>query len=92
MEEDKKPEITQETEEGAVNVNPWEVSGAVDYEKLITQFGCQRLDPSLIARVGRLTGRPPHVFLRRGIFFAHRFSHFLMYHSSPSAIYLMLCM
>lgn len=57
-------------------VNPWEVAssrGKIDYDKLIDKFGCQRLDKSLIDRVERLTGRPPHVFLRRSVFFAHRF-------------------
>lgn len=57
-------------------VNPWEVSakdgGKIDYDKLIDKFGCQRLDQSLVDRVQRLTSRPPHVFLRRGVFFAHR--------------------
>jgi hypothetical protein len=57
-------------------VNPWEVSagkGGIDYDKLVDQFGCQRLDAALVDRVARLTGRPPHVFLRRGLFFAHRY-------------------
>jgi len=56
-------------------VNPWEVSagkGGIDYDKLVDQFGCQRLDATIIDRIGRLTGRPPHRFLRRGLFFAHR--------------------
>lgn len=57
-------------------VTPWEVSatsaGGIDYDKLIEQFGCQKLSPSLIARVEKLTGRKAHPFLRRGIFFAHR--------------------
>ncbi|RWW45041.1 hypothetical protein BHE74_00049151 [Ensete ventricosum] len=57
-------------------VNPWEVTakdgGKIDYDKLIEKFGCQRLDESLVRRVERLTGRPAHVFLRRGVFFAHR--------------------
>ncbi|RVX09248.1 Tryptophan--tRNA ligase, cytoplasmic [Vitis vinifera] len=57
-------------------VNPWEVSakdgGKIDYDKLIDKFGCQRLDQTLIDRVQRLTSRPPHIFLRRGVFFAHR--------------------
>ncbi|KAK2646642.1 hypothetical protein Ddye_021837 [Dipteronia dyeriana] len=64
-------------EEGQV-VNPWEVSssaGKIDYDKLIDKFGCQRLDHSLVHRVQSLTGRPPHVFLRRGVFFAHRDFH-----------------
>ncbi|KAF2285009.1 hypothetical protein GH714_034691 [Hevea brasiliensis] len=66
-------ELEQEQEQV---VNPWEVSakdgGKIDYDKLIDKFGCQRLDQSLIDRVHRLTGSPPHVFLRRGVFFAHR--------------------
>ncbi|KAJ0254259.1 hypothetical protein HA466_0107900 [Hirschfeldia incana] len=53
-------------------VTPWEVSGEIDYEKLIEKFGCKRVDQSLIDRVHRLTSRDPHVFLRRGFFFAHR--------------------
>nr|GMC64410.1 tryptophan--tRNA ligase, cytoplasmic [Ipomoea batatas] len=65
----------KEQEEEQV-VNPWEVSakdgGKIDYDKLIDKFGCQRLEKSLIDRVERLTGRQPHVFLRRGVFFAHR--------------------
>lgn len=36
------------------------------------QFGCAKLDPALIARIERLTKRPAHPFLKRGIFFAHR--------------------
>ncbi|GMG99892.1 hypothetical protein Nepgr_001732 [Nepenthes gracilis] len=71
MEEKDKP-----NEEDDQEVNPWKVSakdgGKIDYDKLIDKFGCQRLDQSLIERVKRLTGRPPHVFLRRGVFFAHR--------------------
>ncbi|XP_054779837.1 tryptophan--tRNA ligase, cytoplasmic [Prosopis cineraria] len=66
---------TAEKEEEQV-VNPWEVSakdgGKIDYDKLIDRFGCQRLDHSHIQRVERLTSRPAHVFLRRGVFFAHR--------------------
>ena len=55
-------------------VTPWEVAGegGIDYGKLIEQFGCQKLEPSMIERVQQLTGKQPHVFLRRGIFFAHR--------------------
>lgn len=71
---DKKEDNRDEEEEQVVN--PWEVSssgGKIDYDKLIDKFGCQRLDQSLVDRVHRLTGRPPHVFLRRGVFFAHRF-------------------
>ncbi|XP_075508437.1 tryptophan--tRNA ligase, cytoplasmic-like [Primulina tabacum] len=62
-------------EEGQI-VTPWQVtgdkSGKIDYDKLIDKFGCQRVDQSLVDRVARVTGRPAHVFLRRGIFFSHR--------------------
>ncbi|XP_022752475.1 tryptophan--tRNA ligase, cytoplasmic isoform X1 [Durio zibethinus] len=70
---EKKEGYLQEEEQV---VNPWEVSakdgGKIDYDKLIDKFGCQRLDQSFVDRVQRLTSRPPHVFLRRGVFFAHR--------------------
>lgn len=62
-------------EEDDLVVNPWQVSaegGKIDYDKLIDRFGCQRLDQSLVQRVERLTSLPAHVFLRRGVFFAHR--------------------
>jgi hypothetical protein len=68
------PEAEKKEEQEQV-VNPWEVSagkGGIDYDKLVDQFGCQRLDAAIIDRVERLTGRPPHRFLRRGLFFAHR--------------------
>jgi len=76
--EEVKEGQKREDEEDEQVVNPWEVSakdgGKIDYDKLIDKFGCQRLDSSLVDRVQRLTGRPPHVFLRRGVFFAHRLS------------------
>ncbi|KAL6765634.1 hypothetical protein V8C86DRAFT_2455941 [Haematococcus lacustris] len=57
-------------------IDPWTVQGGadgtIDYNKLVEQFGCAKLDPALIARIERLTKRPAHPFLKRGIFFAHR--------------------
>ncbi|XP_077252949.1 nucleotidylyl transferase superfamily protein [Tasmannia lanceolata] len=65
----------QGSEEDQV-ITPWEVAakegGKIDYDKLIDKFGCQRLDETLVRRVERLTSLPAHVFLRRGVFFAHR--------------------
>ena len=72
------PAITMEIEESAAAeqvVTPWEVSApdrVIDYDKLINQFGCQRIDAAIVDRIAHLTRRPPHRFLRRGIFFAHR--------------------
>ncbi|CAJ0573091.1 unnamed protein product, partial [Mesorhabditis spiculigera] len=57
-------------------VTPWDVSSSsatgVDYNKLIDKFGCRTLTADLVERIERLTGKPAHVFLRRGMFFAHR--------------------
>lgn len=55
-------------------VTPWTVQseGAVDYEKLIVQFGCQRLTEDVCQRMERLTGKKLHRWIRRGMFFSHR--------------------
>ncbi|KAI0781387.1 tryptophanyl-tRNA synthetase [Trametes elegans] len=62
-------------------VTPWDVQGsvaedgkqlAIDYDKLIDQFGTKRIDAALLERFERLTGHRPHIFLRRGMFFSHR--------------------
>lgn len=57
-------------------VTPWDVVGSgekgIDYDKLIEKFGSQRITPELVARVERVTGRPAHPWLRRGLFFSHR--------------------
>ena len=57
-------------------VTPWTVgttdAKGIDYDKLIDKFGSQSITPELIARVERLTKRPAHHWLRRGIFFSHR--------------------
>ena len=69
----------QETSHDQV-VTPWEVEGAVvdgktraiDYDKLIEQFGTRPINVEILQRFEQLTGRRPHVLLRRGIFFSHR--------------------
>jgi len=53
-------------------VTPWQVTGAVDYDRLIATFGTTPLTSTLVERVERLTGKKAHHFLRRGIFFSHR--------------------
>ena len=52
-------------------VTPWKVSGDVDYNKLIEQFGTSPMTQSLLDRLERHAGRL-HLQLRRGIFFSHR--------------------
>lgn len=62
----------QELNEKDMTVTPFEVSGQVDYNKLVDQFGVQVIKPELISRFESLTGHKAHRLLRRGIFFAHR--------------------
>jgi len=52
-------------------VTPWEVSGRVDYEKLMKQFGTQPLTDDLLRRIEKHAGRM-HLQLRRKLFFSHR--------------------
>lgn len=73
------PQISSSAEEQVVT--PWDVKGqvssdgrqmAIDYDKLIEQFGTRRIDEELLARFEKLTGFQPHPLLRRGLFFSHR--------------------
>jgi tryptophanyl-tRNA synthetase len=56
---------------GAFVVNPWEVSGDIDYNKLIKEFGVSKIDKKILNRIEKMTKELP-LALRRGIFFAHR--------------------
>jgi len=53
-------------------VTPWAVQGDIDYEKLVKEFGVQRLDKKTRDRLVRLAGEDHHL-LRRDIFFAHMY-------------------
>jgi tryptophanyl-tRNA synthetase len=53
-------------------VDPWKVSGKVDYERLVNQFQSQRFDPDLLKRTQDIIGPNLHPFFRRGIVFSHR--------------------
>jgi len=52
-------------------VTPWEVSGKIDYKKLIKEFGTKPLTDSIVKRIEKHAGKS-HLFLRRKIFFSHR--------------------
>ena len=71
-------EITDATKD--MKVTAFEVSGTIDYDKLVDQFGSKIIDEELMKRLERLTvgrGTVPylHRFLRRNIFFSHRDLH-----------------
>lgn len=80
----KAPEVKQEVdsaeapkEEGEMVVTAWEVSGKIDYTKLVNKFGSTLISEDLMRRLEAQTvgkGRVPHLhrFLRRGMFFSHR--------------------
>lgn len=61
-------------------VTPWDVQGefvdgkaqAINYEKLMHQFGCSPLTPELIARLEKATGKRVHPLIKRGFVYCHR--------------------
>lgn len=64
----------EKNQDDSTVVNPWTVEseGAIDYLRLIHKFGSEAIDSAIVERMERLTGRKPHRFLRRNIFFSHR--------------------
>lgn len=52
-------------------VTPWHVEGDIDYDKLIKQFGTEKISSTLLERIRKIAGED-HFMLRRGIFFSHR--------------------
>ncbi len=59
-------------------VTPWEVKGNIDYDKLIKEFGVEKLTHSLAERIESITKKPLHYMIRRNIFFAHRDLKFIL--------------
>lgn len=63
-------------------VNPWEVTASsdkgIDYDKLIERFGSSAINQELVERIEKVSGKPAHHFLRRGIFFSHRDMHSIL--------------
>ncbi|KAL1650814.1 tryptophan--tRNA ligase [Diplodia intermedia] len=62
-------------------INPWDVSAAVDdegntlafdYEAISRKWNTKLIDEALLERFERVTGKKPHRWLRRGLFFSHR--------------------
>ncbi len=59
------------TKKAAMKVTPYEAKGSIDYERLIKEFGVSKLDEEVVNRLKKHAGEL-HLFLRRGVFFAHR--------------------
>ncbi|KAG0645166.1 Tryptophanyl-tRNA synthetase [Hyphodiscus hymeniophilus] len=63
------------------SVDPYNVSGeigadgiakAIDYSKLVEEFGTKKILDEDLKRFEEVTGHKPHRFMRRGIVFSHR--------------------
>lgn len=52
-------------------INPYEVEGKIDYDRLINEFGIKKLASADLERIKNIAGEL-HPYLRRNIFFAHR--------------------
>ena len=52
-------------------VTPWHVEGDIDYDKLIKQFGTEKISNELLKKITKIAGED-HFMLRRGVFFSHR--------------------
>ncbi len=51
-------------------VTPWDVTGKIDYSKLISKFGVEELSDDLLKKLDKIAGK--NFMLDRKIFFAHR--------------------
>ena len=55
-------------------VTPWDVAETVDYDKLIKEFGVQRIDSEdreYLKSLAEQKGLQEHIFLKRELFYAH---------------------
>ncbi len=59
------------------SVTPWEVKGEIDYERLVKEFGVERLNQEVLNKLKKYT-KDLHFLLRRNIFFAHRDLNFIL--------------
>ena len=51
-------------------ITPWEVSGEIDYDRLVKKFGTQLIDNNILSRIKKIADL--HPMLRRNIFYTHR--------------------
>jgi tryptophanyl-tRNA synthetase len=66
----EEEELADETLE-EMRVTPWEVSGDVDYSRLMEQFGVDPLTRNLEEKIAEYAGFT-HMQLRRGVYISHR--------------------
>ena len=66
-----KKELTNQKRTEMI-VTPWEVSGIIDYEKLVNEFGTSYLTEKELKGIKKYSKVDLHLMLRRGLFFSHR--------------------
>jgi len=59
------------------SVTPWEVKGEIDYDKLVKEFGTEKIDDKLLSRIKKHSKELP-IHLRRKVFFSHRDMNWLL--------------
>jgi len=52
-------------------ITPWEIEGEIDYNRLIKEFGTEKITLELLKKMGKYT-KEIHFLIRRGVFFSHR--------------------
>lgn len=75
MNNEKKQIDEEDCAEDEQIVTPWEAScgsKGFDYQRLVEKFGVQPIDQAMLDRFEKVTGHEPHIWLKRGHFFAHR--------------------
>jgi len=74
-------EAPKETKATEQEITPWDVTAgtdaegnalAFDYGAISTRWATKLIDDAVLERFERLTGKKPHRWLRRGLFFSHR--------------------
>lgn len=63
---------TNEPKQQESEVTPWTVQGKIDYTRLVKEFGTECITDELKIRFEKVTGKPLHPWIKRGIFFSHR--------------------
>lgn len=86
---DKDVKDTNIKKENNFKVNAFETVGRVKYDKLIEEFGTQKISKELIDRFAKATNKDLHPWLKRGIFFSHRdFDKFLTAYENGEPVFL----
>jgi tryptophanyl-tRNA synthetase len=75
IEDTKKENTTSQAPEDNFEVTIENVTGKIDYKRLVEKFGTELIDENLLDKFKRVTGKDLHPWLKRGIFFSHRGLH-----------------